>query len=35
MVDALVSFGYPFDSLRKMPFSELSEWLAVALERVA
>lgn len=34
IVDALVSFGYPFESLIRMTFSELKEWLEVAIERV-
>lgn len=34
IVDALVSFGYPFQALMNMPFSELKEWLEIAMERV-
>lgn len=34
IVDALVSFGYPFPSLIAMTFTELKEWLDVAVERV-
>ncbi len=34
IVDALVGFGYPFGELRRMTFTELSEWLQVAIERV-
>ena len=33
MVDALVSLGYPFGDLREMTYSELTEWLDVAVER--
>lgn len=34
MVDALVTLGYPFGELRRMTYTELSEWLQVATERV-
>lgn len=34
IVDALVGFGYPFGDLRRMTFTELAEWLDVAIERV-
>ena len=34
IVDVLVSFGYPFGSLMQMTFSELTEWLDVAIERI-
>lgn len=33
IVDALVGFGYPFERLMKMTFSELRPWLEVAMER--
>jgi hypothetical protein len=33
IVDALVGFGYPFERLLKMTFSELNPWLKVAIER--
>jgi hypothetical protein len=32
MVDALVVLGYPFGDLRKMTYTELSEWLQAATE---
>lgn len=33
IVDALVGFGYPFADLRRMTFTELQEWLEVAIPR--
>lgn len=33
IVDALVAFGYPFGELRKMTYTELTEWLDVAIKR--
>lgn len=33
MVDALVSFGYSFEPLQKMTFSDLRDWLKVAIAR--
>jgi len=32
MVDALVSLGYPFGDLRRMTYTELSEWLQAATD---
>jgi hypothetical protein len=29
-----VGFGYPFPSLMAMTFTELTEWLEVAIERI-
>lgn len=34
IVDALVAFGYPFSDLRKMTYTELADWLDVAVKRV-
>jgi hypothetical protein len=33
MVDALVALGYPFSDLLKMTYSDLTDWLDVAVER--
>jgi hypothetical protein len=30
MVDALVALGYPFGDLRRMTYTDLSEWLEAA-----
>ena len=33
IVDALVALGYPFGDLRKMTYTELTDWLDVAVSR--